>query len=64
MSEVKYQYFVAYAIKNGFGNHSITSDEPIESMKNVREIEEIIKKDNKDKELVVINWILLSKEPK
>jgi len=60
---MKYEYFLAYNIKNGSGNRLINSDELIDSIEDVRKIEKIIKEEENEKDLVIINWILLSTKP-
>ncbi len=56
---MEYLYFVAYNTPTGSGNSSISSDEPIDSLENIRTIEDILKKQNDEDNLALTNWKLL-----
>ena len=56
---MEYLYIMFYNIPTGSGNGPITSDEPIESLEDVRKIESLLKKQNNETSLVVMNWKLL-----
>ena len=62
-----YTYFIVYNFKTkfdfGWGNKSMESYHPIESLGDIREIEKLLKTEQKIKELLITNWKLLSKSP-
>ena len=58
-----YNYFVSFAHRNGFGNCCIGFRQPITTYDDIRYIEEVISsKDKTCKDIVVLNYQLLTKQ--
>lgn len=63
---MKYIYFITYFLKKeygfGFGNVQVSKNKEIETIEELQEIQEIIKKDCNVDEITIINYKLLRKE--
>ena len=63
MANKKYNYFVSFSHRDGFGNCSINFSEPITEFESIKAIEEeIMARDKKAREVTVLNFQLLSVE--
>lgn len=58
---MRYEYFVSYRSERSYGNVLVTRDKEIDSMENIRCVEEWVSKDI-GAQAIVINWKLLSKK--